>query len=72
MLVNTKNKKLEQKQPVKLKAFVTDEGGVTCRAAIVAREFGVPCVVGTINATKLLKDRDLVEVDANKGIVKLL
>ena len=51
-------------------AFVTDEGGVTCHAAIVAREMGKPCVIGTKIATKVLKDGDLVEVNADKGIVK--
>lgn len=56
----------------KAAAFVTDEGGITCHAAIVAREFGVPCVVGTGNATSLLKDGDLVEVDANEGRVRIL
>jgi len=53
-------------------AFVTDEGGITCHAAIVAREFNVPCIVGTGNATKVIKDGDLIEVDANTGIVKVL
>lgn len=53
-------------------AFVTDEGGITCHAAIIAREFGVPCIVGTGNATQVLKDGDLVEVDADKGIVRKL
>lgn len=53
-------------------AIVTDEGGVTCHAAIVAREFSIPCIVGTKVATKALKDGDLVEVDANSGIVKKL
>jgi phosphoenolpyruvate synthase/pyruvate phosphate dikinase len=53
-------------------AFITDEGGITCHAAIVAREFGIPCIVGTINATKLLRDGDIVEVNANEGYVKLL
>lgn len=51
-------------------AFVTDEGGISCHAAIVAREMGKPCIVGTKNATATLKDGDLVEVDAVKGIVK--
>lgn len=50
-------------------AFVTDEGGITSHAAIVSREFGVPCIVGTKNATRVLKDGDLVEVDADKGVV---
>ena len=53
-------------------AFVTDEGGITCHASIVARELKKPCIIGTKNATKILKDGDLVEVDANKGIVKIL
>lgn len=53
-------------------AFVTDEGGITCHAAILAREMKKPCVIGTKNATKVLHDGDLVEVDANKGIVKII
>ncbi len=51
-------------------AIVTDIGGLTCHAAIVAREFRIPCIVGTRIATQVLKDDDLVEVDAEKGIVK--
>lgn len=51
-------------------AIVTDEGGMACHAAIVARELKKPCIVGTKNATKVLKDGDLVEVDADKGIVR--
>ncbi len=54
------------------KAIVTDEGGVTCHAAIVARELNKPCVIGTQIATKTLKNGDLVEVDADKGIVRKL
>jgi len=53
-------------------AFVTDMGGITSHAAIVARELKVPCIVGTKIATKILRDGDLVEVDANKGIVKII
>ncbi|MDO8558104.1 MAG: PEP/pyruvate-binding domain-containing protein [bacterium] len=53
-------------------AFITDEGGITCHAAIVARELGKPCIIGTKIATQVLKDGDLVEVDANHGIVKIL
>jgi len=56
----------------KATAFITDEGGITCHAAIVAREMKRPCVVGTKNATKVLKDGDHVEVDADKGIVRKL
>lgn len=51
-------------------AIITDEGGLTCHAAIVARELRIPCIVGTKFATKILKDGDLVEVDATIGIVK--
>lgn len=54
------------------KAIITDIGGITCHAAIVARELKKPCVIGTKIATKVLKDGDLVEVDANKGIIKII
>ena len=54
----------------KASAIVTDEGGILCHAAIVAREFKIPCVIGTKRATTNFKDGDLVEVDANKGIVR--
>ncbi len=50
--------------------FITDEGGVTCHAAIVAREMNKPCIIGTKVATKVFKDGDRVEVDATKGIVR--
>lgn len=53
-------------------AIVTDEGGILCHASMLAREFGIPCIVGTKNATKVLKSGDLVEVDANAGIVKII
>jgi len=53
-------------------AFVTNEGGIISHAAIVAREMKKPCIVGTRVATQVLKDGMLVEVDANKGIVKIL
>ncbi len=52
-------------------AIVTDEGGLTSHAAIVSREFGIPCIVGTKNATAAFKDGDLVVVDADKGVVTL-
>lgn len=51
-------------------AIVTDEGGVTCHAAIVSRELGLPCIIGTQVATEVLKDGDVVEVDANLGVVR--
>lgn len=53
-------------------AFVTDEGGILCHAAIVSREMHKPCVIGTKLATKVFQDGDIIEVDANKGIVKKL
>ncbi len=56
----------------KAAAIVTDTGGLTSHAAIVSRELGVPCIVGTKVATRALKDGDLVEVDAIKGIVRKL
>ncbi len=56
----------------KAAAIVTDFGGITCHAAIVSRELGVPCIVGTEIAPRVLKNGDLVEVDAEKGIVKKL
>ena len=56
----------------KASAIVTDEGGITCHAAIVSRELGIPCVIGTKIATKVLKDGDYVEVDDNEGVVRKL
>jgi len=56
----------------KAAAIVTDVGGITSHAAIVSRELQIPCVIGTGNATKIIKDGDRVEVDANNGFVKLL
>lgn len=56
----------------KASAFITDEGGITCHAAITAREMKKPCIIGTKVATKVLKNNDMVEVDANKGVVKIL
>ncbi|MCD4704534.1 hypothetical protein K8R66_00475 [bacterium] len=56
----------------KASAFITDEGGITCHAAIIAREMKKPCIIGTKIATQVLKDGDLVEVDANQGIVRKL
>ncbi len=52
-------------------AFVTDVGGITCHAAIVARELQKPCIIGTRTATKVLHDGDIVEVDATTGIITL-
>jgi pyruvate,water dikinase len=51
-------------------AVVTDAGGMTCHAAIVSRELGIPCVVGTRDATTKLRDGELVTVDATRGAVR--
>ncbi len=53
-------------------ALITDEGGITCHAAIIARELKIPCIVGTKNATQVLKDGDKVEMDAGRGTIKIL
>lgn len=53
-------------------AIITDAGGVLCHAAITAREIKKPCIIGTKVATQVLKDGDEVEVDADKGVVKIL
>ncbi len=50
-------------------AIVTDSGGMTCHAAIVSRELGIPCVVGTQTATHELHDAEVVTVDATRGVV---
>lgn len=49
-------------------AIITDEGGVTCHAAVLSREFNIPALIGTKNATKLLQDGDIIEIDTDKGI----
>ncbi len=54
----------------KAAAIVTDEGGLTSHAAVIAREFKIPCIVGCKIAMKTFKTGDLIEVDANKGIVR--
>ncbi|MCC6023098.1 MAG: phosphoenolpyruvate synthase [Thaumarchaeota archaeon] len=50
-------------------AIVTDEGGMTCHAAIVSRELGIPCIVGARDATKVLKDGETYTVDARSGVI---
>jgi len=49
-------------------AIVTDEGGKTCHAAIISRELGTPCIVGTGKATKVLKNGQTVTVDCTQGL----
>ena len=53
-------------------AIVTDEGGITCHAAIVSRELGIPCVIGTKKATKVLKSGDKIEINLKDGVIKKL
>lgn len=54
-----------------IKAFITDEGGLLSHAATVARELMIPCVVGAGNATKVLKEGQLIEVSGDNGEVYL-
>ncbi|MFA5049506.1 MAG: PEP-utilizing enzyme [Candidatus Micrarchaeia archaeon] len=54
----------------KASGIVTDEGGITCHAAIVSRELGIPCIVGTKVATKLFKDGEKIEVDCLNGTIR--
>lgn len=56
-------------QMKKASGIITDEGGITCHAAIVSRELGIPAIVGTEKATQLLKENQIVTIDANKGKV---
>ena len=56
----------------KIKAAVTDIGGITSHAAIVCREYGVPSVTGTGTATQTIKTGDWVKVDGDRGIVSIL
>lgn len=56
----------------KIKALVTDAGGILAHPAIVSREFGIPCVVGTSVATEVIKTGDTIKVDGSRGIVELL
>ena len=56
----------------KAAAIITDEGGVTCHAAIISRELDKPCVIGTKIATSALRNGDEIEVDADNGVIKIL
>ncbi|MEM4137128.1 MAG: phosphoenolpyruvate synthase [Candidatus Anstonellaceae archaeon] len=51
----------------KAAAIITNSGGMTCHAAIISRELGVPCIVGTKNATEILKENQFITVDATRG-----
>lgn len=56
----------------KCSAIITDAGGILSHAAIIARELSKPCVIGTSNATNIIKDGSTVEVDAVNGVVRIL
>lgn len=56
----------------KVRAVITDEGGLMSHAALVSREKKIPCIVGTKNATIRIKDGDRIEVDANEGIINII
>ena len=56
----------------KAAAIVTEQGGITSHAAIVSRELNIPCIIGTNIATKAIKDGDLLEVNANTGLIRIL
>jgi len=52
--------------------LITDSGGILCHAAVVAREYGIPAVVGVGSATQRLRDGQRVEVDGNRGLIRIL
>ena len=54
----------------KAKAIICDEGGITSHAAIISRELGIPCIIGTKNATKVLKNGNYIKIDVKNGIIK--
>ncbi len=56
----------------KAAGIITDEGGLASHAALLSRELKIPCIIGTKIATKILKDGNMVEVDADSGIVRIL
>ena len=53
-------------------AIVTDSGGLLCHAAITSRELKIPCLIGTLYATKVIKDGDMIEVDATNGVARII
>ena len=56
----------------KASAIITNEGGIACHAAIIARELGIPCIISVKNATYFIHNGDEIEVDLNNGIIKVL
>lgn len=55
---------------IKASGIITDFGGMLCHAAIVSREFGIPCLVGTKKSTRSFKDNDLIELNAYEGVAR--
>ena len=55
----------------KAKGIITNQGGMVSHAAIISREMNIPCIVGTKNATQVIKTGDFVELDAERGIVTI-
>ena len=55
----------------KASAFITNRGGVLCHAAVLSRELHKPCIIGTGNATQIIKTGDWVKVDADKGVITI-
>jgi pyruvate,water dikinase len=56
----------------KVSAIITDEGGILSHSAIISREFGIPAIIGTKIATKVLNTGDKVRIDTDNGIVNIL
>ena len=56
----------------KAAAIVTEQGGITSHAAVLSRELGMPCIIGVRDATRVLKTGDRIEVDADRGVIKIL
>jgi|GEM_PF-4007570 phosphohistidine swiveling domain-containing protein len=56
----------------KIKAIITDEGGITCHAAVISREMKIPAIVGTKIASRVLKDGDRIEVDTERGVIRVV
>ncbi len=56
----------------KAKAVITDEGGTVCHAAIVSRELGLPAIIGTKNASKRIKNGDMIEMNMKTGEIKII
>lgn len=72
ILVTTMTSPIMMPIIAKAAGIVTDEGGIASHAAVSAREFKISCVVGTKDGTKIIKTGDEIEVDAEKGIVRVL